>query len=241
MSKILLVTGASSDVGGALIRRVAANYDKVVCHWAFDDRAERLREEFGDKIVPLQADFADSASTDAFLKKVLDSGLAPTHFVHLSSSSSSVICKFRKTDRGHFYREIDITFMSAVVCCQAFVPRMAKARHGKVVFMLSSQMVWEPHKPYSTAYTCTKHALLGLMKSLSAEYAGKGITVNGVSPSMIDTKFLLVPDLVKEINIQASPLKRLLTVDDVVPAFEFLLSDGADTVTGQNIAVTGGC
>lgn len=61
-----------------------------------------------------------------------------------------------------------------------------------------------------------------------------------MSPSMIDIKFLLVPDIVKEANIQASPLKRLLAVDDVAPVFEFLLSSGADTFTGQNIAVTGG-
>jgi 3-oxoacyl-[acyl-carrier protein] reductase len=57
---------------------------------------------------------------------------------------------------------------------------------------------------------------------------------------MIDTKFLLVPDIVKQANIENSPIKRLLTVHDVVPAFEFLLSGGADCITGQNIAVTAG-
>jgi 3-oxoacyl-[acyl-carrier protein] reductase len=117
---------------------------------------------------------------------------------------------------------------------------MAKAKRGKVVFMLSSQVLWEPAKPYSATYTCVKYALLGLMKSLSAEYISKGITVNGVSPSMIDTKFLRVPDIVKQANIDSSPIKRLLTVDDVVPAFEFLLSPGADAVTGHNIAVMAG-
>lgn len=78
------------------------------------------------------------------------------------------------------------------------------------------------------------------MESLSAEYASKHVTVNAVSPSMIDTKFLRIPDLVKQMNIEASPIKRLLTPEDVIPTFAFLLSPGADTITGQNIPVTAG-
>jgi 3-oxoacyl-[acyl-carrier protein] reductase len=57
---------------------------------------------------------------------------------------------------------------------------------------------------------------------------------------MIDTKFLKVPDIVKQHNVENSPMKRLLTPGDVVPAFEFLLSDGADAITGQNIPVMQG-
>jgi 3-oxoacyl-[acyl-carrier protein] reductase len=189
----------------------------------------------------MQADFSDLDSTENFTNSVIEQNLMPMHLVHLSSSSSSVNVKFGKINWDQFDTEIDITFRSAVICCQAFVPLMAKAKYGKVVIMLSSQMVWEPAKPYSTAYTCVKHALFGLVKSLSAEYMSKGVTVNGVSPSMIDTKFLLVPDIVKQANIEASPINRLLTVDDVVPTFEFLLSNGADCITGQNIAVTAGC
>ena len=240
--RVLLITGASSDVGAALIKRVAHNYSKIVCHYHNSIMViDELIEQFGDKIVPITADFTDEPSTKAFIQEVEERKLTPTHMVLLSSSSSSSInVKFAKTDWRQFETEIGITFRSAVMCCQAFVPIMAKARCGKVVIMLSSQMIWEPAKPYSTAYTCVKHALFGLIKSLSAEYIGKGITFNGVSPSMIDTKFLLFPDIVKEANIAASPIKRLLTVDDVVPTFEFLLSCGADTITGQNIAITAG-
>jgi 3-oxoacyl-[acyl-carrier protein] reductase len=242
MNKVLLVTGASSDVGSALVERVADNYTKIICHYCSSTSViERLQSKFGDKIVPISADFSNEASTAAFTQTVLDMDAAPTHFVHLSSSSdSSVNIKFAKTNREQFQRELDITFLSAVVCCEAFVPLMVKAKYGKVVFMLSSQIVWEPAKPYSTAYTCVKYALFGLMKTLSAEYMSKGVTVNAVSPSMINTKFLRIPDIIKQTNIESSPIKRLLTVDDVVPAFEFLLSSGADTVTGENLEVMAG-
>jgi len=241
MDRILCVSGASSDVGSCLIRMVADNYDRIICHYhSGTPEIDALRERYGDKIVPVQADFADEESTNRFVRQILDRDLAPQHFVHLASSSSSVNIKFAKTGWAFFRREIDITFRSAVILSQAFAPRMAKQGTGKIVYMLSSQMVWKPAKPYSTAYTCVKHALFGLMESLAAEYAPRHVSINAVSPSMMDTKFLKVPELVKEMNIQSSPWKRLLTPEDVAPTFAFLLSPAADAITGQNIPVMAG-
>ena len=118
---------------------------------------------------------------------------------------------------------------------------MAKKKLGKVVFMLSYCVVNQPAMKFAVPYTSTKYALLGLMKCLSAEYADKGVTVNGVSPSMINTKFLAgVPELVIQKNALESPLKRNLQVQDILSAFDFFLSDGADCIAGQNLAVTGG-
>lgn len=243
MKKVLCVTGASSDVGYCLIDRVADKYDAIVCHYRSSiEIIERLQEKHGSKIIPVMADFSDEKSTLDFIDFVNTSELSPEHFVHLVSDSSYTNIKYSKTNWTQFEMEINISFRSAVLCTQAFVPFMVKSKKcGKVVFMLSSQTTWEPLKPYSASYTSTKYALNGLMKSLSAEYASKGVTVNAVSPSMIDTKFLDLPEIVKKINAEASPIKRLLSPEDVVPAFEFILSPGADTLTGQNIPVTAGC
>jgi 3-oxoacyl-[acyl-carrier protein] reductase len=91
---------------------------------------------------------------------------------------------------------------------------------------------------YQTAYTTVKYALLGLMKSLATEYASKGITINGVSPDMIQTKFLSnLPGLIIEQYAESRPQKQILKVDDVIPTFAFLLSDGADNINGMNIGI----
>lgn len=242
MYRVLCVTGASSDVGMCLINRIEGNYDYIICHYRSGLRyVEELKTKYGDKIIPLFADFSEEQSTRNFAKTVIEKGMTPQHFIHLSSSSfSSVNVKFGKTSWEQFEKEIAITFRSAVILSQAFLPLMAKQDYGKVIYMLSAQMIWKPAKPYATAYTCVKHALYGLMESLSAEYAPKHITVNAVSPSMIDTKFLKISELIKEMNAFESPIKRLLKPEDVVPTFEFLLSEGADTITGQNIPVTAG-
>lgn len=239
--KVLLVTGASSDVGVALIRRVGANYTTIVAHYHHSsERLEELNREQSGKIFPIQADFSEENSTKAFLCEVAENGLLPDHFVHLASLPLRNI-KFPKTVWPDFEQELSVSFRAAVLCGQAFLPHMAKQRYGKVVFMLSSYVVNQPSIKFAIPYSSAKYALLGLMKGLSAEYAEKGVTVNGISPSMIETKFLSnIPQLIVEKNAMESPLRRNLQVEDILSAFEFLLSNGADCVTGQNLAVTGG-
>ena len=79
------------------------------------------------------------------------------------------------------------------------------------------------------------------MKDVAAEYASKGITVNGISPQMIETKFLKdVPELIVEQQRTAGPLQRLLQKEDILPMMKLLLSEEAAAITGENIGITGG-
>lgn len=238
--KVLLVTGASSDVGMALIRSVAGKYKKVWAHYhGSREGIDELQRTFGDVIVPIQADFTSEESTQAMIDVIEASGELPDHIVHLSAPKAKNL-QFHKTTWESYQKELDTSLRSVTKILQAFLPKMAKKKCGKVVFMLTAYTIGVPPK-FQSVYVTTKYALLGLMKSLAAEYAAKGITVNGVSPEMMETKFLSeLPELIVEQNAQNSPLGRNLTVEDVVPAFTYLLSDAADAVTGQNLAITGG-
>jgi 3-oxoacyl-[acyl-carrier protein] reductase len=241
MNNVLLVTGSSSDVGVALVSRIGDNYDKVLCHYrSASTKIEELKARFGDKIIPLQADLSDYEQTVTLAKYAAEHG--GNHFVHLPAAASAVNIRFAKTDWDyHFQDDINISLRSAVLICRAILPQMTKQKRGKIVFMLTSFIIANPTPAFSSAYMTVKSGLYGLMKALAVEYAGKGISINGVSPSMMDTKFLAaVPDIAKQISADKSPLKRLLAIDDVVPIFEYLLSFGADCITGQNIAVTAG-
>lgn len=228
-------------MGLRFIERNQQQYQTIFAHYHQSDTALlRLREKFGSKIIPIQADFMDEASTRAFAEQVLGSGVWPDHMLHLPARPLNNI-QFSKTTWQTFEAEISTSLRSAVMISQAFLPAMTKQKYGKLVFMLSFNVVNQPPIKYAVPYTSVKYALLGLVKGLAAEYADKGITVNGVSPSMTETKFLSnVPQLIVDKNAAESPLKRNLLVDEVLPACEFLFSEGADRVTGQNIAVTGG-
>jgi 3-oxoacyl-[acyl-carrier protein] reductase len=149
--------------------------------------------------------------------------------------------RFGRADWELFEEDLNVSLRSAVLLSQACLKSMAKQKYGRIVFMLTSFLTGEPPPKFSSAYMTVKSGLFGLMRALSAEYAAKGITVNGVSPHMIETNFHKnTSRQALELNAKNSPLGRNLVPDDVISAFEFLLSDGAACVTGQNIAVTGG-
>jgi 3-oxoacyl-[acyl-carrier protein] reductase len=115
-----------------------------------------------------------------------------------------------------------------------------KKPRAKVVFVLSSVTVGAPPK-FMSMYTIVKHAQLGLVRALAAEYAATPLTINAVSPSMVETRFLDdIPGLAKEKAAQASPRGRIATTDDVVGAIAFLLAPASDFMTGVNLPVTGG-
>lgn len=237
--KTLLVTGASSEVGRALIREVARNYEMILAHYFHNREAlDELRSEFGEKVVPLQADFSDMISVEHMANEIEQSGFLPDHVVHLPALRVFPQ-KFHKTDPVQYLSGFNTSVASAVVLLRRLIPGMSKQHYGKIVMMLTSFTLNMPPK-YQAPYVTVKYALLGLMRDLAREYADKGIMVNGVSPDMIETKFLSdMPKLVIQQNAANNPAGRNLAVEEVIPTFAYLLSDGADRVTGQNIGVTG--
>lgn len=241
VNKVLLVTGASSDIGVGFIRKNINEYQTIIAQYRTDnEELIELATNSPERIILRKCDFSSLEETRLLADSFGVITPMPTHFLHLPSIPFASV-KFPKTDWKMFKDEFSVSFRSATILSQAILPKMAKAKYGKVVYMLTSFVINKPATKYATPYTTSKYALLGLMNCLAAEYSDKNICVNGVSPSIIETSFLeKTPQLVIELNAEASPIKRNLQVDDVLPTIEFLLSSDSDCVTGQNIPITGG-
>ena len=206
---------------------------------ANDGHAQNQSQPCTHALIPIQADFMDATSIDKMINWVRVNNCYPDHIVHFASPKIH-IQRFSKCDINDFSRELTCSFESVVRILLAFMPNMAKQKSGKVIFTLSSDTLNMPPK-YQAPYVSAKYALMGLMKSLATEYAASGITVNGVSPEMTQTKFVSeVQPLIVEQNAANNPMKRNLVVNDIIPLYEYLLSDAASMVTGQNIGITGG-
>ena len=242
MQNVYFITGASSDVGCALIRRLADHDSQalIVAQGAGDlNRLAELCREFPGRIRTYDVDLTDENALNAFIADVQTSCPAPTHLVHLPALRV-INTKFKKFDEERFELDLSVQVRSAVKLCKTFVPLMAKARRGRVLFMLTSYLIGVPPKN-TAAYIMAKSALGGLAKSLAADYAPFGVTVNCVAPSMMETRFLAdTSDLIVLASAEANPMGRNARVEDVVPAMEFLLGDEAGFITGVTLPITGG-
>jgi 3-oxoacyl-[acyl-carrier protein] reductase len=175
-------------------------------------------------------------STERMINLIRDSGNFPDHIIHLSAPRVHNL-QFHKLNWETYQKEIDISLRSIIMILQQFIPYMSKKKYGKIIFMLSAYLVGMPPS-FLSSYITVKYALLGLMRNLAVEYASKRISVNAVSPDMMETKFLVdIPELVKEQSASNSPLGRNLFVEEVIPTLLYLLSDACDVVTGQNIHI----
>ena len=238
MNKTYLITGATSDVGYELIRTLNDGCSKFLLQGFGDgDALKALCAENSIDAEYFEVNLSDSEATDKFVQEI--AAYSPTHFVHLPALRV-INTKFKNFDEERFLLDMNVQVMSAVKICKAIAPKMAKEKFGRMLFMATSYVLANPPKN-TAAYIMAKNSIVGLMKALAADYVSNGITVNAISPSMIETKFLAeTSHLIVEQTAAAHPMKRNATVKDVVPAMVFLLSDEAGYITGVNLPITGG-
>ncbi|MCM1232529.1 MAG: SDR family oxidoreductase [Ruminococcus flavefaciens] len=237
--RILLVTGASSEVGRKVIEQVADEYMWVLAHYNMSSSSIELLASKYKNIIPVQGNFYDIDSVLRMIDEIKAKKLYPDHILHLAAPKPENM-QFRKTVWGDFSKFYEISYHAIVEILYNFLPIMQKKHYGKIVFMLSSYVLGKPPK-YMAPYILSKYALLGLLNCLTEEYKDKGITFNGISPEMFDSQFLNeIPDLIKEKAAHESGIGRILRVDEIVPLIHFLLSDASDPITGQNMQIRGG-
>lgn len=242
MEKILLVTGASSEIGLKLIDKIEPEYSVIFLQYrTMNEGLQKFADAHRDdgRIRLLQSDFLDEDSVNGLIQQIKETGKIPNHIIHLPAPKI-YNKQFHKDTWDKYKMGWEICVHSIVEILKAFLPAMMKARYGRIVFLLTSNTVGRPAK-YQSCYVTVKYALLGLMKSLSVEYADKGITVNGVSPDMMETKFLAnIPELIIEQNRENGPMGRNIRVEEILPIIQYMLSEEGASMTGQNIEISGG-
>ncbi|NLL90940.1 MAG: SDR family oxidoreductase [Ruminococcaceae bacterium] len=231
-----LIVGADSDIGCGLMREID---EKIIAHYyGFEDKIKALKSE-GKEIVDVWGDLSDVEGIKRFIEKIGELPYDIDKIVHLPSSQAAAK-RMSKFDGEAFLRDVNIQATSAGMIFANLLPKMAKRKFGRVAAVLTSYCIGVPPK-FIANYVASKYALLGLLKSAAVEFAGKGITVNAVAPSMTETKFLdNLPQFEIEANAKANPMGRNAAIEDVVFSLKWLISDECEFMTGAVIPVTGG-
>lgn len=241
--KVFLILGASSDIGCELISQLNQDCKNTLflAHYRSSDmNINKIQVLNGNEIVSIKADLADDADVNMLIKKVGEEYGIPSHIVHLPAVKFEYT-RLKEMEWDKFCADLRVQVYSLVQILQAFLPTMAKRNaHNKVVAMLSSYTLSAPPK-FTMSYTMIKYTLLGFLKSAASDYSDKKININGISPSLIETKFLdNLDSRIIEMNAQKSIGRTNAVVQDIVPAIMFLLSDNSNYINGINLNVTGG-
>lgn len=243
MKNVYLITGGSSEMGTASLKRLLANGspdDRYIIHgYSALDGIKSIASAHPGQIETYSVDLSDPAAMQAFVEEIDKKYPVITHYAHLPARNI-LYANFDEIDVERFHSDMRLQLDSAIQLCKMILPKMVKNGSGRVVLMSTSILMGAPPSG-TTSYTMTKGAIDALAKGLASEYGKYNITVNCIAPAMIKTKFVSkAPPEVVKMMIKTNPMERLGTPDDVAPAVEFLFSEGARYITGINLPVTGG-
>jgi 3-oxoacyl-[acyl-carrier protein] reductase len=146
-----------------------------------------------------------------------------------------------RTKDDDWRRTLDVNLSGAFYCCRTASRYLLKAREAGRIINITS-VVGEQGNAGQVSYVVSKAGLIGLTKTLARELAGRGVTVNAVSPGFIETDMTAVhvTGENREKLLAQIPLGRIGTADDVAAAVVFLAVPAASYITGQVIRVNGG-
>ncbi len=239
-NRVALVTGASRGIGRAIAMGLARCGASVAVHYASRrEAAQAALDEMGGRGCLVQGDLAaDDAARD-----IVDQVAATLGRIDILVLNASVqhLRHWSEPNREEFDHQVAVNFRSVVEMIQHAAPAMCERRWGRIVTVGSVQQ-YRPHRSM-IVYGALKSGLEQLVRNLARQLGSQGVTVNNISPGVIDTDRNAEPlaDPQRREGIrQRVPLARIGTPDDCVGAVLLLCSDAGGYITGIDLPIDGG-
>ncbi len=240
-----VVTGAGSGLGTAIAHRLAAEGAHVGVTDVNGDSADSVATDIaqaGGSAIAVTIDVADQGSIEAGMDEIR-AAFGPITIL-INNAGISPFAKFLDIDGDAFDQVMAINLRGPFQCCQAVVPDMIEAHWGRIVNISSSSA--QTGNPRHTHYSASKGGLISLTRSLAKELGPRGITVNTIPPSFIETPSLhaaadggMLGAGIDQ-HIPTTPVRRVGQPEDIAAAVAYLVRDEADYVTGQVFGINGG-
>ncbi|WP_297190259.1 3-oxoacyl-ACP reductase FabG [uncultured Porticoccus sp.] len=240
IDKVALVTGATRGIGAAIADGLGAQGAIVVGTATSTSGAEQISARFREKNIKgagMVLDVASQQSVDEVLAAIIESYGAPSILVNNAGITKDNLLMRMKDEE--WFDVIDTNLNSLYRLSKACLRGMSKARWGRIVNI--SSVVGSMGNAGQTNYCATKAGVGGFTRSLAKELGPRNITVNAVSPGFIDTDMTKeLPEASKQAILSQVPLNRLGSAEEIAAVVNFLVGDGGNYITGENIHVNGG-
>lgn len=240
--KTAIITGAASGIGSAIARKFASEGASIVIG---DLNAKALQELTNDletdstAVIGVPADITKRNDVDALAKAAIDRfGQID---ILVNNAGSRIIKSFLDHTEEDWRQMLDVNLTGHFLCCQAVLPYMLEAGHGRIINMAS--IASTVGRPGRAGYVAAKGGLLALTRALAADMAGKNITVNAIAPGMIASPFnreFAEDDVIGDAWNSENLVGRWGQPEDIGGIAAFLASDESAFITGEVITVDGG-
>ncbi len=235
--KTALVTGASGVIGGDIARALHAQGATVAISGTRKDALDTLAGELGARVHVLPCDLADSAAVE----KLVPDAEAKMEKLDILVANAGVNADnlFVSLTDEAWDKVIAVNLTATFRLTRAAVKAMMRRRWGRVIGITS--VVGFTGNPGQGNYTASKAGMVGMMKSVAAEYAKRNVTANCIAPGIIASPMIdKLNDKQREAILSRVPAGKLGSGRDIAAAAVYLASEEAQYVTGQTIHVNGG-
>ena len=235
--KTALVTGASGGIGADIARALHQAGATVGLSGTRVEPLEALAAELGELAHVLPCNLSEPTEVEGLIKRAIEA-LGGVDILVNNAGITRDTLVLRMSD-DDWAKVIDVNLTATFRLCRAAVKPMMKARRGRIINI--SSVVGATGNPGQVNYAASKAGMVGLSKSLAAEVASRGITVNCVAPGFIETAMTeKLNDAQRQGILGVVPAGRMGKPEEIAAAVLYLASAEAGYVTGATLHVNGG-
>ena len=239
-NKVAIITGASRGIGRATAIVLAKEGAKIVIDYLnSEEKADEVVQEIkelGGQAIAVKADVAQAGDVE----RLTEETIKQFGSIDILVNNAGIIVRpsdWKNISDEDWQRTLDVNLKGVFNCIKIVAPYMLRQKRGRIVNISSTYGIFGAASV--VAYVAAKAGVLTLTRSFAKELAPY-VTVNAIAPGHIKTDLTPKREGFIESISEATPLKRLGEVEDVAHAVAFLVSDRADFITGQFLAVDGG-
>jgi len=232
-----LVTGATGGIGASIARTLHGAGANLVISGTRQAALDSLLEELGERAVAIPCNLSDADDVNTLIKSAEEAAGPVDILINNAGMTKDGLAMRMNDDDWESVLAVDLS--AAFRLSRAALRAMLKARWGRIINITS--VVGHTGNPGQANYAAAKAGLGGMTRSLAAETAARGVTVNCVAPGFIQTAMTdALNEKQKAVILERIPSGKMGTPEDVAAAVLYLASDAGGYITGQSIHVNGG-